>query len=330
MVGFNNCSDGASVTLAELEAEFRDKTIGIGIFAEITAAVHAVVNRYDPRIYGGGSASWNDAAEDVVQQVVLDRLLSQKQLAYAFAVAGNLDHFRRLLRRQVRNTLIGRRERDVVDNLLERGKKILEEEWFSRRHQGPARRYGPAADRSKEDRAPTEAELRTASLAIAALPQRRGGDPMERAPVIYDNEGLADLIRAFATSLPTTFSLGDLDRALRLVLTPWLLGELMSIEGAVAAPDAALTPDAEVEAMEIANTILSQLSGDDRIVLNSKLANASDAEVAAIVGVSRPTLAKRKKRVYDALAEQLDGVTDPIRDEVMRRLALALAKAATT
>lgn len=308
------------MTFDELRSEFETNVIGPGIYAEIRSAVRAVSGSYDPRVYAGGAARWSDALEDLVHQVVVDQLLGRGQLVYAFDVAETLEHLRRLLRRQVRNTLVARRERDVVDNLIGRAKELLEAPPYSARDQGSARRYG-LVGKGVEHRVPTADELRSASLIVIGIPQRKG-DGMERAPVIYDAEALRAVVSSVAHSLPCSFSLRDLEDVLRASLTPWLLGELMSAEAGHEPEDPGLSPDEIAEVTATTDSIMTELNGDDRRLLALKLANASDGDAAAVLGVSRPTLAKRKKRIFLAVGAQLGDTRDAVREQVVRELAI--------
>src|ERR1700758_4228802 len=113
------------MTLAELRVEYKASFVGPKILGEVSEVVRGTVRRYDPEVYGG-SASWDDVEEDAVQSVVEDLLLREGQLDYLMATALRLEDFRNLLRFQVRRYLARKRRRNVIDNLLDRSKELLQ------------------------------------------------------------------------------------------------------------------------------------------------------------------------------------------------------------
>ena len=92
------------MTLSELVEEYRRVGMGPRIYSETRRIVRAVVRSYDPKVYGGAS-SWEEAVEDLVQEFGLEVLVGQGQLDYAMTVAADLEHFQRLLARQLRHLL---------------------------------------------------------------------------------------------------------------------------------------------------------------------------------------------------------------------------------
>ena len=81
------------MSLDDLRAEFEQELIGPRIYGEITAIARRVVRNYDPRVYAH-AADWEDGFDDLLQEVVLERLLGEGQLAYAMTVAADLAHWR--------------------------------------------------------------------------------------------------------------------------------------------------------------------------------------------------------------------------------------------
>src|SRR5687767_130201 len=102
-----------------LRDEFTELVVGPLILAEVQRAVDFAVRRYDPVIYADAQ-NWTQGRDDLVQDVVTTVLLHERQLDYLFETASDLDGFRALLYRQVRRLLARRRQRTVVDNLLDR------------------------------------------------------------------------------------------------------------------------------------------------------------------------------------------------------------------
>ena len=114
------------MSIADLRTEYEREVIGLAILAEVRRACSFRPRRYPPTVYAR-SATWNDdAIDDLVQDVITHRLLGERQLAYLFDVGRTIDAWRALLDRQVRIALARRRVRTVVDNLLDRAKRLLD------------------------------------------------------------------------------------------------------------------------------------------------------------------------------------------------------------
>ncbi len=309
------------MTLERIRAEVERETIGPVILGEVVAIATRTVRRYDPRTYGGVSA-WTDGIDDLVQEVILERLLAEGQLAYAVTVAVDIEHWRNLVARQVRRTLARRRQRSVVDNLLERAVARLGAPPFETRGAGTAADHA-IAGRMAADRRPTDAELRAATAAAARVPVAPGrGD--ERAPMVYSAAALEALLIAVATALPCRFARADLDRILRALLTQWLIADLGDIDGALQLPSERLGPEEAVEVDDLVRRVLTSAGVEGRAILRAKLDDMSDGELAGLLGLSRPTVALRKHRVLDVLRAELADSSPRVRDAVVESLDVAL------
>jgi hypothetical protein len=117
--------------------------------------------------------------------------------------------------------------------------------------------------------------------------------------MVYSTVDLRRALRRLAAVLPVAFTLGELDRALRLALPHFLPGVLE--------PDGHGYDDgvgtAAVRAS--ADALLDGLKPTLRVVLSMKLAGASDAEVGATLSVSRRTATNRKAAAYSLVEELL-------------------------
>jgi len=108
-------------------------------------------------------------------------------------------------------------------------------------------------------------------------------------------------------------------------LTDWLRSPLTYDE------DLSETPVDEAGPMDVAvrdetvAAILRDLGSDDRLILRRKLAGVSDQEVAEEVGVSRPTLAKRKQLMLDGLQVHLVDLDRSLQERVIAALELRLS-----
>ena len=182
-------------TWSDIRAEYEAERVGLEILAEVERAVDLAVRRYDPMIYGKAS-SWDDARDDLVQDVVVKVLLEEGQLEYLMTVSRGLDDFRALLFRQVRRLLARCRQRSVIDNLLDRSRAVLETADFDKTRRSGVVVY-KAAGANVEARRPTYEELRRAAVrsSLVATTRFRSG---ERAPEVYSPTALATVLSAVA------------------------------------------------------------------------------------------------------------------------------------
>ncbi len=283
--------------LDELTAEAQRERIGPLWLAEVREACREVSRRFDAVVYAIVERTWTGSEiEELVQDVTAEQLLRQGQLRYILDVASSAEEARRLLRHQVRRALVRRRRRTVVDQLLARVRRFLEDPRFERLSDVvPDRWRLRGSDWSAEP--PADSGLRAAVAAVRMLPKSLGtGD---RAPAVYRSEVLSQLIDLAFTAVGTSLSIDDFGYILRAVLTSWVPVVLEQSDG----PDA---PDAEpadlsLDLEETVTAVLDALDGTDRTVLRIKLAGAPDSELATILSVSRPTAAKRKSETFDRL-----------------------------
>lgn len=307
-----------ATTLDQLREEYRAERIGTAILDEVRRAVRGVVRRYDPSTYGG-SASWDDAEEDVIQGVVVDLLLAEGQLDYMMATALTLDDFRNLLRFQVRRYLARNRRRTVVDNLLDRAKELLGKPPYEEVAPG---RYGFPG--GADPRPPTDAELQAAARAAALVPRvfPAKGD---RAPVVYTGDALAALVEAVSRSLPAGFSLSELGKILEMVLTDWVASFLSEFEEVHRLEDERLGPEEEAASRSAMEEILERCSPEQLMIIRRKLEGASDEDIARELGVSRPTVHARKQTAFDVLRDILGELGDGPQREAIAMLSMHLA-----
>ena len=292
-----------SVSWSDIRAEYRREIVGHVILREAQEVVGQVVRRYNPVLYAGAS-SWNDAVDDVLQELVAGLLLAEGQLDYIMSVARDADAFRRLLVVQVRRVLARNRRRTVIDNLLDRSRRLLVsplvETW-----QGPRRRaqFGIAG---AADRRLSEEEIWRVARLIAVV-QRVGIGRSDRAPLVYADETLAQVLRTFAREVNCRFTVSDLDKMFRRVLTDYLPESLEESDGSYDghAIDGASPVEREAMIRETAVAMYADLSPEQRVILAGKSAGESDRSLADGLGISRPTLAKRKLEVFERIEGHL-------------------------
>jgi len=151
--------------------------------------------------------------------------------------------------------------------------------------------------------------------------------PKERAPVVYSEESLRTVLETAAGSLDCAVRSSDLDRIFRLLLTVWVPSFVKRGEKAVSmAATEALDAEEQMVVKEVTRTILGSCEPTLREVLHLKLAGVSDREIGCRLGVSRPTVSKRKRQAQQLLESAMDGLGETLRLAVMDRLAVALLR----
>jgi hypothetical protein len=310
------------VTLAELADEYLELGIGPRILAQVREVVRAVTRGYDPAIYAA-AASWDEGLDDLVQEFGLEVLVGQGQLDYAMLMATDLLHFRRLLARQVRYLLARRRRRTIVDNLIDRAHRLAGSppfQLFGRRSQWC---YTLAGKEVVAGRV-SEAAARTVAARLAELPTIRA-EPTLRAPAVYSEASLRTILSELAATVPCAVGAADLDRVLSLLLTSWLPSFLKEAEATVAnAAAEGLSAEERAIVEEATMAILAGCEQRQLEVLRLKLAGRSDEQVAEALGLSRPTVSKRKRAVMGCLEGGLSGLDQPLRLAVLDELGARL------
>lgn len=278
-----------------LRAEATAARLGPLWLAEIRDACSDVSRRFDAATYGVAESSWTAGElDDLVQDVTVEQLLRQGQLDYILDVADGITDVRRLLRHQVRRALVRRRRVTVIDRLLTRLSSVLNEEYELIPGVTPAR-FRPRGSELSAGQ-PTDEHLRRAAAAVRLLPMSAAtGD---RAPTVFRSEVLGEVTARSFEQAGTSLSLSDFGRILSDALTSWVpvvleLNEELDVE-------AGDELDAELE--QTAEMIINALSAADRLVVQMKLSGASDSDLASVLGVSRPTAAKRKVESFSALS----------------------------
>lgn len=230
--------------------------------------------------------------------MITHRLLGERQLDYLFDVGRTIETWRALLDRQVRITLARRRVRTVVDNLLDRAKRLLDRDdsiqrstiskraLYSLRGSGPT--YLPLTDEA----------IRRVVEDVRVVPRQAPGRG-ERAPSVYSKRNFEALLRTVLRHAPGGVTVRDLGRILELVLTDWVPAVLEHDEGSTAA---VIEDPGEVEyAREVARRMVSEWSDEEAGIVHGLLAGLPYIEIARRVSVSRPTVIKRQRVLMDGL-----------------------------
>jgi DNA-directed RNA polymerase specialized sigma24 family protein len=302
----------------DLVAEYRSVGIGPLLYREVRDLVGGVVRSYDPIVYGH-VWRWEEAIDDLVQEFCVEVLIGQGQLDYALLIAGDHRHFRRLLARQIRHLLARRRRRTIVDNLLDRSKRLASSPPFRLFTHHDAWSYTLEGKEVQAGSAPDQ-ELKGIAATLASVPVVVS-NPSERAPVVYTTESLRTLLERVANELAWVVSVTDLGTILTRLLTPWLprfLQEGEETETRFVADE--LSAEERAVVRHAVESIVTGCSDVQRQVLHLKLEGISDTEAARRLGCSRPTVLKRKREVLFILGSALTELSDPMRAAAMDQL----------
>lgn len=292
--------------LAAIANEFRRRGVGPLMMDEVREIAYLLVPKYNAAVYSE-VGNWRHGFDDLVQDVAADSLLGERQAAYLIETANSINEFRRLLTFQVKRRLARRRTRTVIDNLLGRARPILDEPPFRRSERHLQVTY--ALDGAlREERAATFRELQSASAAIRHIPQATSSS-RDRAPTVYTSTDLADVLVRIGEVLPNAFTIGELDRILRLTL-PHLLPGVLDLDKYLEVD----TDDADVpfdsRGVVAAQEVVKRLDREQLFILAAKLAGLSDIVIADQLDVSRRTAGNRKQVVYSILENLLGPLVD--------------------
>ena len=313
------------MTLPELRSEYEARVISTRILEEVRRACGSQARRYPPAVYARSQAWDGDAVEELVQDVVIERLLGEQQLAYLFDVASSLSHWRALLNRQVKITLARRRVRTVVDNLLDRAGRRL----ASSKGVETASAAGPKVFRRVGTLQPyrplTDQEVRHVTDQARLVPRRRPGRG-ERAPSVYSDEGLRALLGIVLREAPEGgVTVRDLGRILELILTEWIPAVLELEETSGGAAADSMEPSQIVEVRTVASQITSDLSEVEAQALRGYLRGLAYSEVAERIGISRPTLLKHQRIIRNRIRTAAEGLDEKGQNMLMDEIALSIA-----
>lgn len=312
------------MTLDDLDREYREVGIGPVILREVRNVIGGVVRGYDPVVYAQ-VASWELGEEDLLQEFGLDVLVGQGQLDYAMSVASDLLHFRRLMARQVRYLLARRRRRTIIDNLLDRAKRRVHDPPF-RMLAGPSDWSYTLEHRDVMPGRVSAAEARDLAFGMSDMPVVRS-HPRQRAPTVYSEDTLDEILAMIAGSVTCAVRVTDLDRIFGLMLTSWVPSFLKDSRMALARAVAGGLSSEEIAIVnQQAQRILDSFGEAHREVLRMKLEGSSDREVAEVLALSRPTASKRKRDALRRLEGWLEGLGEELRLAVMDALGVELAR----
>jgi DNA-directed RNA polymerase specialized sigma24 family protein len=302
------------VTLDQLVAEHRAERLGQLWLTEIRAACSSRARRYSPQVYAR-AANWD---EPTLQDLVMDtteRLLAKAQIEYICDHAADLAHARALLHRQVRHTLLDRRTRSVVDNLVDRAVEQLRQGPYVEDPTPPPgwRRLGPHAGGPSG-----EVAVRLLGLRLRRLP-RLAAEGTERASPVWSSTTLTTAIDDVLDTLGRA-TRQDLSSIFGDALTSLTASELASDEAGFGHAASDLGPEGQAIASEVVVELMQQLDPLETTVLSYKFQGRSDADAAAELGLSRPTIDARKKAAAAKVRHALRGLDGGPQDVALQLL----------
>lgn len=294
--------------------------VGIEWLSLGRALAARVVRSYDPNVYSDTKAWTDQSIEDVASEFVADQLIRDGQAAWMVLRSDSVEDIERMSVRLIKRVLARRRQQTVIDRLLTRSRSILNSAPFVHDGERRERRWALTSDHFS-DALPGPGQLRKAAQAIRGAPVVVQKRPT-RSPKVYTDANLEAVLRAVAIELDGPFRLSDLDSIFTLVLTGWLPTILE--RGVMTSSEVMTTvsPEEEVLVTTSLTAALAAMDDDDRTIMRMKLANESDELLAAELRVSRPTVAKRKKAVWDRLRSEIDSLSPAAQALFLERLAI--------
>ena len=294
---------------------------GIGtLFWDLLLEVAARIARpYPPEVYNDGQPWSEEAVQDLVQDVALERLIGENQLEYVLELATDTDSLSRLLAFQVRRVLSHRRAITVVDRLFTRVRQLAS---------GPGYQmtdlrsdsFISFSDRGREPAELPEGGLHQGLRLIDSIPRLVSSPLAERESKVYSASDLAELVHVLVDAFDGIL-LRDLRRILEITLTAWLPSILRHYEEDHV--DAS-TPEFELQRSEMKYAVTNfaaDLDSAYRVVLLGKAHGVSDGDLARRLDRSRPWLADRKREVLEMVENNVISQLPPeLHAEAARRL----------
>ena len=247
-----------------------------------------------------GFVDWD--ADDLAQTVITERLLARGQARFIVDTVENIDHARKLLSNEVSFTLEDRRVPNQVDNVMSNLEPRLRAAGWSPDGKGPG-------NNSEED----SRKIKEIARQILNLKRLRNRGQQRLSP-LFAGETLAGFAEQIVKEHPQV-SAYVIQMALRTALAK--ISPRMSME-AVGGTEKEFEEVAGsgtlgwVDSLDLseglsahAQRVLEVLEQEGSEIVFQIASGATQSEIAAVLGVSRPTAVKRIEQTQELLVETL-------------------------
>lgn len=258
-----------------------------------------VAYRYPPAIYNN-RLSWDESAiDDLAQDVVLNRLIGDHQIDYIVATASSVQAARGLIGMHVKQVLAQRAAPNQRENVAVRLYSVLKV-----RGEAVHTPNGDAIRPVGSNWPPSDLSASALAKAVRVIERlpRLPNRGVERLSPLYTTEVLEGAAEPLWEACRVPLSLESLRRILDQTLTG-LIPVLFQLHEGFDTPSVTdLTAEERVLVDELAERLVKVLNDEQREILVN-IAIMTDAELAKLLGVSRPTALKRRHRTRDLVSD---------------------------
>ncbi|KAA0086688.1 hypothetical protein CIW52_01890 [Mycolicibacterium sp. P9-64] len=303
---------------AALCSEYERERIGTGWLELVFKVCSAIAPRYRPDVYNDGLA-WDQASfYDLAQDVIVGRLLGEGQIDYIVASASTLSGARGLVGKHVKQVLAQRVIPNQRDNVASRLYRLFEQRGEPIQSVDGVGFIPPGSSWSPVE--PTDQASASAVRIVRDLPRlpNRGTD---RLSPLFTSEVLESVVEPLWNVLNVPVTLNLLGRILESAFTgiaPTLFEHEEEIEQF---KSLGLSTEEMVLTDELAMGLVTLLTAEQRhILVNAGVMTGE--ELAAVLGVSRPTALKRRDETRGVIARYfgqpgMDDLPDHLQDVVV-------------
>jgi hypothetical protein len=282
----------------ELCTEYERERIGTRWLDLIFSVCSMIARRYPPDVYNGGSPWGESTFYDLAQDVIVERLLGDGQIDYIVASSSTLSGARGLVGKHVKQVLAQRVIPNQRDNVASRLHRLFEQAGE------PVQTvdglgFSPTGS-SWTPVQPTDQALLSAVRIVRSLPRlpNRGTD---RLSPLFTTEVLESVVEPLWSVLNVPVTLNVLGRILEGAFTG-IAPTLFEHEEVIDQFESlGLSTEEIVLTDELAEGLVTMLTAEQRhILVNAGIMTGE--ELAAVLGVSRPTALKRRDETREVVA----------------------------
>ena len=300
----------------DLYEEFDDEVIGTKIIDFIARLVERTSRSFgNIDLYNNGKVWDRSTREDLLQEVVETQLLARHQLEFVFSRPVNglpsLSGLEKRMTQVIKRTLIERRRSLALieDRLVQRVKRMAKTTDFEIRTFAKVDYVGKR-NRDFKPRSRSKDELRRLADLLADIPRIPEKEQNSRQSIGFGAGELRVAIDRVLVNVDS-ISLIDLREIFILLFTSvrpstLLLEEDFDMQETVVA---AIGTASRADIDHLLAPVLDRVTVEQATILIGKTQQISDENLAETLGISRPTLANRRKVVTESLGEALKGLS---------------------